>query len=69
MEKKIDQYIDEHFDEMLDTLRSLIQIPSYRTQAAEGKPYGEKVAQALDKALSLMLCRKGTAGRFRLMRV
>ena len=51
MEKKIDQYIDEHFDEMLDTLRSLIQIPSYRTQAAEGKPYGEKVAQALDKAL------------------
>lgn len=51
MEKQIDKYIDEHFDEMLSILKDLVEIPSYYTEPKEGKPYGEAAAKALNKAL------------------
>lgn len=51
--ERIDRYIDEHFDEMVSTLQSLIQIPSYYMEPKEGMPYGEGAAKALHKALSI----------------
>ena len=53
MEKQIDKYIDEHFDEMLSILKDLVEIPSYYTEPKEGKPYGEAAAKALNKALDV----------------
>lgn len=51
--KRIDQYIDEHFDELVSTVQTLIRIPSYYSEPKEGMPYGEKSAEVLNKTLSI----------------
>lgn len=46
----IDNYIDNHKEEMLEDLKTLVRIDSKRTEALEGKPFGEGPAQVLAAA-------------------
>jgi succinyl-diaminopimelate desuccinylase len=41
--KDYDRYIDEHAEELLGLLAELIQIPSVRSDAKQGKPFGTEV--------------------------
>lgn len=52
-EKKIDQWIQEHTEEFLTDLETLVAIPSVGAPAAGDKPYGENVGRVLDAALKL----------------
>ena len=49
LEKEIEQYFDDHFDEMLASLGELVAIDSSFSQPKpeEGKPFGEGSARAL----------------------
>ena len=49
----IDKYIEANFPQMLEDLRSLIEIESVQGQAAPGAPYGVEVRRALDRALEI----------------
>ncbi len=51
---RIDAWIDAHQDEMIQDLKMLVQIPSIRGEALEGKPYGEACARALADMQTLM---------------
>jgi len=48
---QICQYIDEHKDELIQTLQRWISIPSLKGEAADGAPFGKEVKRALDTAL------------------
>lgn len=50
----IDNYIDNHKEEMLEDLKTLVRIDSKRTEALEGKPFGEGPAQVLAAAEKMM---------------
>ena len=50
---RINAYIDKHKDEMIETLKSLIEIPSYQGEAEQGMPFGKAPAEALKKALEI----------------
>ena len=50
---KINEYIDLQKDEMISTLKSLIEIPSYQQERHDGMPFGEGPAKALKKALEI----------------
>ncbi len=52
--EKIDAYIDEKREEMLQDLQTLVRIDSQRGAALEGKPFGEGPAAALAAAKELM---------------
>lgn len=49
-----DQFIDEHAEEMLADLKTLVRIPSMRGEAKPGMPFGEEPARALAAAKELM---------------
>ena len=49
--ERICQWIDDNKDNMLQTLRRWIAIPSLKAEAAEGAPFGKEVRRALDAAL------------------
>ena len=53
LSERIDRYLEEHRQEIVDTLFELARIPSVQGVPAEGKPYGKAVAEALDTALAL----------------
>ena len=53
MNQKINDYIDQHKDEMIEQLRGLIKIRSCASEAKPGMPFGEKSAEALSYALEL----------------
>ncbi|NLD34827.1 MAG: dipeptidase PepV [Clostridiales bacterium] len=50
--KELDKILDTLKDEMLDTLREWVRIPSVATEAAPGAPFGPVVREMLDKALA-----------------
>lgn len=50
---RIEQYFSDHRQEIIDTLFALARIPSVQGAPVEGKPYGQAVADVLDKALAL----------------
>ncbi len=52
--KRIDQWVDEHAQEMLEDLKLLVRIPSVKGEALEGKPYGEMPARAVCAMEELM---------------
>ena len=52
--EKIDAWVDEHTDQMLEDLKMLIRIPSVRGDAKKGMPYGEMPARAVDAMQKLM---------------
>jgi len=49
--EKICQWIDEHKDEIIQTLQSWISVPSLKADAAEGAPFGKETRRILDMAL------------------
>jgi len=49
--EQICQWIDDHKDEMIQTLRRWVAIPSIKGEAAEGAPFGKEARLALDTAL------------------
>ncbi len=53
IQDKINEFLDSKQDEMIEALRSLVQIPSYRMPEEPGMPYGKGAAQCLEKALEL----------------
>lgn len=48
--KIVDKYIDDNIDSMLNDLGELIKIPSKRSEACEGMPFGKACYDALIKA-------------------
>lgn len=52
--ESIDRWVDEHKEEMIEDLKSLIRIPSVRGEASEGEPYGKMCAKALSAMQGLM---------------
>ena len=53
--QSIDTFLSENKDAMLADLKTLIDQPSVRGEAAPGAPYGTDVNAALEKALALSL--------------
>ena len=51
---RIEAYIDEHKEDILADLCTLVRIDSQRREAQEGKPYGEGPARVLDEAGEMM---------------
>ena len=52
--KEIEQFIDEHLNEMIEDICMLCRINSEKMPYIEGKPYGDGVFDALQAALGLM---------------
>lgn len=46
--KKIGNYLDDHKKEITDDLMHLMRVPSVRSEAKPGKPFGEECAKMLD---------------------
>ena len=53
MRKEIVDYFNSNRENMLKSIAELVSIPSVRSQAAEGKPFGEKPFEALEKGLEM----------------
>ena len=53
MQRKIDQWFEEHRDEMVQDIMRLCRIRSVREESREGMPYGEGPARVLAEALSM----------------
>lgn len=53
-QKKLDQFIDDHREEMLEDLKRLIRIDSVKGEALPGKPFGEGPAKVLAEAEKLL---------------
>lgn len=49
--ERICQWIDDHKDETIQTLRSWLSVPSLKAEASEGAPYGKETLRALETAL------------------
>lgn len=45
--EEIHRYVQEHKDEIINTLGELVKIPSFQTEPKEGAPYGEACADIL----------------------
>ena len=45
---RIDQLLESYQDEMVQTLRELVRIPSVDGEPKEGMPFGENCAKVLD---------------------
>lgn len=52
--EKIDQYMDDQKEQMVEDLKTLIRIDSQRTEAKPGKPFGEGAAKVLEAGIGLM---------------
>lgn len=50
---EINKIIEELKDDLIDSTAELVKIKSIEDEAKEGKPYGEGVASALEKALEI----------------
>lgn len=51
--KMISDFIDNNKDNMIETLRTLVKIPSVRGKAEENMPFGKANAEVLEKALDI----------------
>ena len=51
--EKIDEYISTHREEILSDLISLVRIPSVRSRAEDGAPYGKECRRALEAVVEL----------------
>ena len=52
--EKIDRYLDEKKEELLEDLKTLVRIDSQKGEALEGKPFGEGPARVLAAAEEMM---------------
>ena len=46
-QQQIHEYIHQHREEILDTLKELVKIPSVRTEAGKKSPFGTSCAEVL----------------------
>lgn len=53
MKQKITEFIYSHREELIETVRELVEIPSVKGAAADGAPFGEQPRRALDKMLDI----------------
>ncbi len=53
MQRKIDQWFEEHREELVQDIMRLCRIRSVRGESSEGLPYGEGPAKALEEALRM----------------
>ena len=53
MPSKINKYIDDHANEMINCLSSLVSIPSVKAAPEGDMPYGKENARALAKMLDM----------------
>lgn len=53
-DRRIEEFIDSHTEEMLEDLKTLVRIQSMRGDAKPQKPYGEGPAAALEAAREMM---------------
>ncbi len=53
MNRKVNDWIESHKEELLEDIKALCAIPSVRGAATEGRPYGEGPYRSLNLALSL----------------
>ena len=53
MKQKITEFIYSHREEMVDTIRQLVEIPSVKGEAKPGAPFGTEPRRALDKMLEI----------------
>lgn len=51
--KRLEAWIDEHFDELVEDVKRLVRIPSVATYDEEGYPFGEGCKRALDETLAM----------------
>ena len=49
--QKIEQVLSELEQPMIDTLQTLVRIPSVKAEPQPGAPFGKPAREALDKAL------------------
>ncbi len=54
LHERIDQWVDEHRDEMIEDLKALVRIPSVKGEALSGMPYGAECAKAVGHMQELM---------------
>lgn len=52
MDAKLNAIIESMHDEMIDTLQKWIRVPSVKSEAAPGAPFGKEVRSMLDMALA-----------------
>ena len=53
MKQKITEFIYSHREEMVDTIRQLVEIPSVKGESKPGAPFGKEPRRALDKMLEI----------------
>ncbi|MDO5539726.1 MAG: Sapep family Mn(2+)-dependent dipeptidase [Eubacteriales bacterium] len=53
-QRQLEEYIENHIDEMLEDVKKLVRIDSTRGEKKEGKPFGEGPAEALAAAEEMM---------------
>lgn len=53
MKQKITEFIYSHREEMADTIRQLVEIPSVKGEPKPGAPFGTEPRKALDKMLEI----------------
>ena len=53
MQVDLNRYIDEHREDIIRAVQEIVRIPSVEAEALPGKPFGEKVDEALRYSLDL----------------
>ena len=53
LEAKIDAFIAENKENIINDITTLVKYPSVRTDAVDGAPFGEECKKVLDKALEM----------------
>ena len=53
MKQKITEFIYSHREELINTVKELVEIPSVKGTAAQGAPFGADPRRALDKMLEI----------------
>lgn len=53
-QKRIKEYMEAHRQEMIDDICALVRIDSERTEAKEGKPFGDGAAEALAEGCRIL---------------
>ncbi|NLA85632.1 MAG: M20 family metallopeptidase, partial [Clostridiales bacterium] len=49
----LNKYIDNHREDVIRSVQDIIRIPSVKSEPLPGKPFGEKIDEALRNALAL----------------
>jgi succinyl-diaminopimelate desuccinylase len=53
IDRKLEEWLDAHRDEMLDATAKLINIPSVNSEPSEGAPFGAETRAALENVLAI----------------